>query len=136
MKFIGPLSCLMVTVTSLGLVAAGAAQQGAAPATPQTREAVLARGATLYRARCASCHELDRNKIGPMHRGVVGRRSATVAGFSYSPALRNAGITWTPAALDTWLAGPQRMVRGSRMYLVVASPADRAAIIAHLERQR
>ncbi len=92
-------------------------------------------GATLYRMRCGSCHAIDTNRTGPMHRGVVGRRAASVAGYNYSPALRASNIIWTPQALDQWLQGPQRMVRGSRMFFTVANPQERAAIIAYLRSQ-
>lgn len=46
------------------------------------------RGEQLYLARCGACHSLDSNGAGPRHRGVVGRRVASVPGFSYSTALQ------------------------------------------------
>jgi cytochrome c len=72
------------------------------------------------------------NKNGPAHKGVFGRKAATAAGYNYSPALRAANVTWTAENLDQWLRGPQKMVKGSKMYLVVASPAERASIIGYL----
>jgi len=56
-----------------------------------------------------------------------------VAGYNYSPALRAAQITWDAKTLDQWLQGPQKLVRGSKMYLVVQDPVQRAAIIAYLQ---
>lgn len=101
--------------------------QGAAtPTTPSD-------GAALYQAKCASCHSIAASKIGPAHRGVFGRKAAMVPGYNYSPALRAANITWDAKALDQWLQGPQKMVKGSKMYLVVPDPAQRAAIIAYLQ---
>jgi len=41
-----------------------------------------ARGQNLY-AACTSSHSLVDNDIGPRHRGAVGRRAGTVAGFAY-----------------------------------------------------
>jgi cytochrome c len=32
------------------------------------------KGAVLYQQNCTACHAIDSNKIGPAHRGVVGRR--------------------------------------------------------------
>ncbi len=90
-------------------------------------------GAKLYQAKCGSCHSIATNKIGPAHKGVFGRRAAMVAGYNYSPALRAAQITWDAKTLDQWLQGPQKLVRGSKMYLVVQDPAQRAAIIAYLQ---
>ena len=89
-------------------------------------------GAKLYQARCTTCHSLDANKIGPAHRGVFGRAAGSVPGYSYSPALKASGIIWNGANLDQWLQGPQKMVKGSKMYLVVPGASDREAIITYL----
>jgi hypothetical protein len=56
----------------------------------------FARGMHLYQA-CMGCHSLDENDVGPRHRGVVGRRAGTVAGYAYSGALCASGLTWTRA---------------------------------------
>ena len=37
---------------------------------------------------------IDENDLGPRHRGVVGRRAASVADYSYSAALKNSDLTW------------------------------------------
>lgn len=89
-------------------------------------------GARLYQARCGTCHSLDANRIGPAHRGVFGRVAGTAPGYSYSPALKASGIIWNAANLDQWLQGPQKLVKGSKMYLVVPGASDRAAIIEYL----
>ena len=62
-----------------------------------------ARGARLYKRVCAACHSLDANRVGPMHRGVVGRPVASVQGFRYSAALSAQTFIWDEAALDKWL---------------------------------
>ena len=99
------------------------------------QSAAVPDGAALYRMRCGSCHTIDTNRTVPLHRGVVGRRAASVPGYNYSPALRASNIIWTQQALDQWLQGPQRMVRGSRMFFTVANPQERAAIITYLRSQ-
>lgn len=91
-----------------------------------------ARGKMLYEARCGGCHSLDSNRIGPAHRGVVGRAVAGVAGYAYSPAIKRLGGVWTRERLNSWLMGPQRLAPGSKMFLVVEDPADRQDIIAYL----
>ncbi|RJF88517.1 cytochrome C [Oleomonas cavernae] len=93
----------------------------------------LAHGEVLYNARCGACHSPDADRVGPHHRGVVGRVAGTVEGFAYSPALKAAGLTWTPDLLDRWLTKPAALVPGTRMVFRVADPADRADIIAYLE---
>lgn len=92
-------------------------------------------GAHLYQA-CMGCHSLDENEVGPRHRGVVGRPAASVPGYAYSPALRNARIVWTPDRLDRWLTNPQALVPGAKMFFSVAKPQDRADIIAYLAQQK
>jgi len=89
-------------------------------------------GEMLYEAKCGGCHSLDANRIGPAHRGVVGRKIASVSGYAYSPAIRRLDGVWTRERLDSWLMGPQRMAPGSKMFLMVDDPAERRDIIAYL----
>lgn len=94
------------------------------------------RGEVLYKD-CQACHSIEKNDIGPMHKGVVGRTSGTVAGYDYSPALRSAKITWTEDNLDKWLANPQEFIPENKMFYEVENPQDRADLIAFLrERAR
>lgn len=95
------------------------------------------RGEQLYLARCGACHSLDSNGAGPRHRGVVGRRVASVPGFSYSTALQQKKFLWDPAQLDRWLSNPNEFVPGNKMVVQLASdPHDRADIIAFLQQAR
>jgi cytochrome c len=91
------------------------------------------RGGELYESRCSGCHSLDHDRIGPRHRGVVGRKAGSVAGFDYSPALRGSRIVWDAQTLDAWLAAPERLIPGQRMNYSVPGPADRAALIDYLK---
>jgi cytochrome c len=100
---------------------------------PQLTAVDLDRGKELWEAKCIGCHSLDANRVGPLHRGVVGRKAGTAAGFSYSPAVKNAGFAWDEARLDQWLTNPGKFLPGSRMGFSVADPADRADIIAYLK---
>lgn len=90
------------------------------------------RGASLYAAKCGACHSPDAHRIGPMHRGVVGRISGTSAGYAYSPALKRAKIRWNTASLDRWLINPVAMVPGTKMGIRVPAATDRADLIAYL----
>jgi cytochrome c len=116
--FCGLTALLIATLTSVSAEAAGDA----------------ARGEALYRD-CQACHAIDKNQIGPMHRGVVGRTAGTVQGFDYSEALKNAKIVWTEANLDKWLTDPELLVPGSKMYFSVDKESDRADIIAFLKER-
>lgn len=92
-----------------------------------------ARGEQLY-GRCAGCHSLDENRIGPLHRGVYGRAAGSVADYAYSDALRASAVVWDDATLDAWLTDPQAFIPGQKMFFRLANPADRADIIAYLRQ--
>jgi cytochrome c len=92
-------------------------------------------GQQLYESRCSACHSLDANRVGPMHRGVFGRKAGSVAKFAYSPAVKSAGLTWDETTLDRWLTNPQDLIPGQRMNFRVALPEDRADIIAYLKKE-
>jgi cytochrome c len=91
------------------------------------------RGEEIYGSRCIACHSPDANRVGPMHRGVVGRTAGSVPDFNYSKALRDSGVVWDGRALDRWLADPQAFIPGQRMNVKVSDPADRADLIAFLK---
>ena len=91
-------------------------------------------GAALYQSRCAACHSLDHNGVGPAHRGVVGRPAAQVAGYAYSDALKSARLVWTEEALDRWLADPEKVAPGQRMGVNVPDAKERADLIAWLKK--
>jgi cytochrome c len=99
-------------------------------------EAPAVEPAAAYKVHCSSCHNLERNGIGPNHRGIFGKKAGSVAGYSYSPALKNSGIVWDRETLDKWLQGPRKLVPGTKMVKSVANPATRKAIIDYLERSR
>ena len=102
-------------------------------AAPFAQAADATRGQALYHARCAACHAVDFNGVGPAHRGVVGRLAGTVKGFSnYSPALKASGLTWTEANLDRWLANPEALVPGQAMGVSLPDAGERADVIAFL----
>lgn len=91
-----------------------------------------ARGAVVYE-RCQACHSLARNRTGPKHCGLLGRRAGSVAGFANSPALRDSGIVWDRAALDAFIADPRALVPGTTMgYDGVKDAQQRADLIAYL----
>ncbi|QQO33883.1 c-type cytochrome [Bradyrhizobium diazoefficiens] len=94
----------------------------------------VARGQTLYKG-CADCHSIAENGVGPMHKGVVGRKAGTVPGYDYSPDLKSSGIVWTEENLDKWLTGPQAMVPETKMFFDVPDAQDRADIIAFLKEK-
>jgi len=111
------------------LIAALALAAGAAHA------ADAARGKTLYESRCTGCHSIDSNRVGPAHRGVLGRKAGTARGYDYSPALKAAAVVWDARSLERWLADPERLIPGQRMGYSVPDAADRADLVEYLRTQ-
>jgi cytochrome c len=74
--------------------------------------------------------------MGPNLRGIVGKKAATRVGYAYSSALKRSNVIWDTSKLDQWLAGPGRMVPGTRMVQNVPNPVDRAAIVKYLSLLR
>ena len=69
-------------------------------------------------ATCKACHQIGegaKNAIGPELNGVVGRKAGSVAGYSYSDANKNSGITWDESNLAAYLKDPKVKVPGTKM---------------------
>ncbi len=72
--------------------------------------------------------------VGPSLAGIVGRAAGSVAGYSYSNANKNSGITWTPEKMFQYLEKPARVVPGTKMaFAGLPKAQDRADVIAYLK---
>jgi cytochrome c len=93
-------------------------------------------GQTVFASHCAVCHSTQAgvNKIAPSLAGIVGSKSGTVAGFDFSPAMKDANITWDDNNLDKFLADPPGFIRGTRMFINLPSETDRQNVIAYLSK--
>lgn len=110
----------------------------AALALPASAEGDAEAGEKVYR-KCKSCHmvgEDAKNRVGPALNGVIGASVAANEEFKYSDALlekKGAGETWTPEALDAYLADPKGWAPGTKMtFAGLKDAADRADLIAYL----
>ncbi len=130
-----PVTChaaVLVLVTGLVMVSASIAfggQHYGAASGPDS-----ARGQRLYEARCIGCHSLDANRVGPKHRGVLGRVAGSLPDYRYSTALKSSRLIWAQDTLDAWLVAPENLIPGQRMNYRVANDEDRSDIIAYLIR--
>ena len=92
------------------------------------------RGEQLY-ARCAACHALAYDRVGPRHCGLLGRRAGSVAGFDYSAAMKQSGVVWTARTLARFISDPLKALPGTTMtYAGVTDPKERADLIAYLAK--
>ncbi len=90
----------------------------AAAATPASDSVGDAAAGEKTFAVCKACHQIGpnaHNAVGPVLSGVVGRKAGTYPGYSYSEANKNSGLTWDVATLQKYLAGPQKLVPGTKM---------------------
>ena len=96
-----------------------------------------ARGEKIY-SRCFACHAIDRDRTGPRHAGLFGRRAGSVPGFPYSKAMKKAGengLVWNEETLDKFLQNPTKFVPGTRMgYAGIKDDQERADLIAYLKQ--
>jgi cytochrome c len=94
----------------------------------------IERGKTLYQTRCAACHSIDYNGVGPAHKGVFGSTAGKVAGYNYSDALKTSNVVWNEKTLNQWLADPQKFIPGQKMGLSVPAAKERDDILAFLKK--
>ena len=97
-----------------------------------------ARGEKIY-DRCIACHAIDRDRTGPRHAGLFGRRAGSLPNFPYSAAMKGAGdkgLVWNDDTLDKFLESPTKYIPGTRMgYAGVKDSQERADLIAYLKHE-
>ncbi len=101
------------------------------------KETAVADGQSIAQTVCATCHTFKKGGgtlVGPNLFGVVGRPIASVAGYSYSTALKKLKGDWTPESLNAWLRNPSSYAPGTMMtFAGLKSDSDRQGVIDYLE---
>jgi cytochrome c len=108
------------------------------PASPASASEATASAAAPPAAflQCRSCHAVQpgQHGVGPSLFGVHGKKAGELAGYTFTDAMKNSGLTWDDATLDTWLASPAKLVPGTKMvYAGQADAAKRKEIIDYLK---
>jgi len=105
----------------------------ASPAHAQSDDA----GQLLFNNACRTCHSMKEgdNRLGPSLGGVVGRKAGSVAGYAYSPSMKNSGVTWDEGTLDKFIANPDEVVHGNNMkpFTGISDAGQRQEIVAFLK---
>jgi cytochrome c len=100
-----------------------------------------AKGRAAFIKQCAICHTIEKgdpSRFGPNLSGIVGAKAASVPGFDYSRAFRNAAKwEWTEDALASWIMFPGTMVPGTAMGIFQGvAERDRDDIVAYLASKK
>lgn len=94
------------------------------------------KGAAVFHAQCGVCHAASAHAapgVGPRLFGVLGRKAGTLPGYSYSPAMKKSGITWSEAELKLYLGNPGQTVHGNKMpYSGLRNPGQLEDLVAYL----
>lgn len=124
-----------LAIAAMGLLAIG----GAAVAAPPAPKADVAHGQQVF-ARCAACHVIGPatgSRMGPTLNGVVGRKAATIPGYTYSAAMKNSGLKWDASTIARFLQAPMKVVPGTKMaFPGLSNPQDQADVVAYLKQYR
>jgi cytochrome c len=122
----------LIPTSILAVGAIAALPLGSSPALAAGDAAA---GKQMFTTTCGACHSTSPgvNMIGPSLAGIVGSKSGTVRGYSFSPALKAANITWDEQTLDKFLENPKADVHGTKMPIRVPNAEDRDNVIAYLE---
>jgi cytochrome c len=68
--------------------------------------------------KCLPCHSIGpgaKNKVGPELNGLDGRKTGTAAGYTYSEANKNSGITWNKQEFLEYIKDPKKKIPGTKM---------------------
>ena len=120
---------------SNGRIAALAVTAAAILATPALAAGDPVQGKAVF-ARCAICHNVEKdggNGVGPNLFGIMGHKAASVDGFNYSGPMKASSIVWNDDKLSQWVAGPAKMVPGTKMaFAGITSKGQIADVVAYL----
>lgn len=118
-----------IAITALMLLAATVTAQAAGD--PAAGEKVF--------NKCKICHNIGegaKTKIGPELNGIVGRKAASIDGFSYSTGLKDLsekGLVWTEDKLTEYLKNPKAFNPTTKMsFSGLPNDTDIADVISYL----
>lgn len=88
--------------------------------------------------KCMACHTIEdaKNRVGPHLVNIIGRKTASVEDFKYSPAMIKAseeGMVWDEATLTAYLTAPKLFMPGNKMaFAGLKKPEDISNLLAYI----
>lgn len=98
------------------------------------------KGEAVFR-KCKACHDVGpnaKNKVGPQLNQIIGRKAASVEGYSYSAAFKELGqngLVWSEEKLDKYLEKPNALVQKTKMVFPgLSDEEDREDLLSYLKQ--
>jgi cytochrome c len=134
-------------ISAVAIAAAAASLPGGAALAQDA-----AKGEAVFK-QCMTCHRIGpdaKNLVGPVLTGVIGRKSGTAEGFSYSALNKAAGengLVWTNELLMEYLPDPNAFLKkfltdkgkadlavgSTKMTFKLANEQQRKDVIAYID---
>ena len=68
--------------------------------------------------KCKACHQIGegaRNGVGPNLNGLIGRKSGSIEGYTYTEANKTSGLTWDEDTFREYIKNPKAKIPGTKM---------------------
>jgi len=87
--------------------------------------------------KCKACQQIGEgasNGVGPNLNGLIGRKSGSVEGYSYSEANKGSGLTWDEDTFRDYIKNPKAKIPGTKMVFAgIAKDEDIDNLIAYFK---
>ena len=101
------------------------------------RRRTLRRGRSLSASACPAIRSVraHRTRSVPEQNGLDGRKSGTVAGYTYSQANKNSGIVWNDETFKEYIADPRAKIPGTKMIFPgIKDPKEATDLWAYIKQ--